>query len=60
MVVLKPDSSACGVTRAIEHNRIGAVVQDKGRVIGVVTDHDLAVRVLGARPRRTDNAGRRR
>lgn len=49
MVVLKPDSSARDAARAIEHNRIGAVVvQDKGRVVGIVTDRDLAVRVLGS------------
>jgi uncharacterized protein (DUF2267 family)/predicted transcriptional regulator len=48
MVVLKPDSSARDAARAIEHNRIGAVVvQDKGRVVGIVTDRDLALRVLG-------------
>lgn len=48
MVVLKPDSSALDAARAIEQNRIGAVVvQDKGRVAGIVTDRDLAVRALG-------------
>lgn len=48
MVVLKPDGSALDAARAIEHNRIGAVVvQDKGRVVGIVTDRDLAIRALG-------------
>lgn len=49
MVVLNPDSSVRDAARAIEHNRIGAVVvQDQGRVVGIVTDRDLAVRVLGS------------
>lgn len=48
MVVLKPASSVLDAARALEHNRIGAVVvQDKGRVTGIVTDRDLAVRALG-------------
>lgn len=49
MVVLNPDSSVRDAARAIEHNGIGAVVvQDRGRVAGIVTDRDLAVRVLGS------------
>lgn len=48
MVVLNPDHSVRDAARAIEQNRIGAVVvQDKGRVVGIVTDRDLAVRALG-------------
>lgn len=48
LVVLKPDSPVLDAARAIEQNRIGAVVvQDKGRVVGIVTDRDLAVRALG-------------
>lgn len=48
MVVLKPASSVLDAARALEHNRIGAVVvQDKRRVAGIVTDRDLAVRALG-------------
>lgn len=48
MVVLNPNSSVLDAARAIERNRIGAVVvQDKGRVVGIVTDRDLAVRALG-------------
>ncbi|HEX6613087.1 MAG TPA: CBS domain-containing protein [Rhodanobacteraceae bacterium] len=48
MVVLNPDSPVLDAARAIEQNRIGAVVvQDKGRVVGIVTDRDLAVRALG-------------
>lgn len=49
MVILNPESSVRDAARAIEHNRIGAVVvQEKGRVVGIVTDRDLAVRVLGS------------
>jgi uncharacterized protein (DUF2267 family) len=34
--------------RALENNNIGAViVQDQGRVVGITTDRDLAVRVVG-------------
>lgn len=48
LVVLKPDSPILDAARAIEQNRIGAVVvQDRGRVVGIVTDRDLAVRALG-------------
>ncbi|MBS0430795.1 MAG: CBS domain-containing protein [Proteobacteria bacterium] len=48
LVVLKPNSPVLDAARAIEQNRIGAVVvQDKGRVVGIVTDRDLAVRALG-------------
>ncbi len=48
MVVLKPTSSVLEGARAMEHNNIGAiVVQDERRVVGLVTDRDLTVRVLG-------------
>jgi CBS domain-containing protein/uncharacterized protein (DUF2267 family) len=48
VVVLKPSTSVLEAARAIENNNIGAiVVQDKGRVVGLVTDRDLAIRVLG-------------
>lgn len=48
LVVLNPNSPVLDAARAIEQNRIGAVViQDKGQVVGIVTDRDLAVRVLG-------------
>ena len=47
LVVLKPDTSILDAARAIEQNRIGAVmVQDKGNVVGILTDRDLAVRVV--------------
>ncbi|RWA23676.1 CBS domain-containing protein [Mycolicibacterium elephantis] len=48
MVVLKPSDSVLEAARAIEHNRIGAVaVQKDGRLVGIATDRDLTVRVLG-------------
>ena len=48
MVVLTPRASALEAARAIENNRIGAVViQDKGEVVGIVTDRDLTIRVVG-------------
>lgn len=48
MVILDSNAAAMDAARAIEQNRIGAVVvQDKGHIVGIVTDRDLAVRVLG-------------
>jgi CBS domain-containing protein/uncharacterized protein (DUF2267 family) len=48
LVALNPDAPALEAARAIESNNIGAVVvHDKGRVAGIVTDRDLAVRVVG-------------
>jgi uncharacterized protein (DUF2267 family) len=48
MVALRPDSSVLEGARAIENNNIGAViVHDAGRVVGIVTDRDLTVRVVG-------------
>lgn len=48
IVALKSDTSVLDAARAIEHNNIGAVVvQDKGSVVGIVTDRDLAIRALG-------------
>jgi len=47
-VALKSDTSVLDAARAIEHNNIGAVVvQDRGTVVGIVTDRDLAIRALG-------------
>src|SRR5690554_7808375 len=49
LVILGPRASVTEAARAIEKNKIGAVVvQDAGRVVGIVTDRDLAVRVLAA------------
>lgn len=48
LVVLGSRSSALEAVRALENNQIGTIiVQDRRRVIGIVTDRDLAVRVLG-------------
>lgn len=48
LVILAPTDSVLQAARAIEQNRIGAVVvQDRGQVVGIVTDRDLAVRALG-------------
>src|SRR4029078_11426279 len=47
-VALKSSTPVLEAARAIENNNIGAViVQDDGCVVGMVTDRDLAVRVLG-------------
>lgn len=48
IVALNSTTSVLDAARAIEHNNIGAVVvQDKGSVVGIVTDRDLAIRALG-------------
>jgi CBS domain-containing protein/uncharacterized protein (DUF2267 family) len=48
LVILGPEASALDAARAIENNNIGAVVvQDRGQVVGIVTDRDLAVQVVG-------------
>lgn len=48
LVVLNPNSSLLDAARALEQNRIGAVVvQERGRIVGIVTDRDLAVRAVG-------------
>jgi CBS domain-containing protein/uncharacterized protein (DUF2267 family) len=48
LVALRSDSSVLEAARAIENNNIGAViVHEAGQVVGIVTDRDLAVRVIG-------------
>jgi CBS domain-containing protein/uncharacterized protein (DUF2267 family) len=48
LVILKPNTSVLEAARALDNNQVGAiVVQQEGRVAGIVTDRDLAVRVLG-------------
>jgi CBS-domain-containing membrane protein len=48
LVVQRPDTSAYDAIRAMEDNHIGAViVYGEDEVLGIVTDRDLAVRVLG-------------
>ena len=48
LVVLPPNRSVLEAARALENNNIGAiVVQHEREIAGIVTDRDLAVRVLG-------------
>jgi CBS domain-containing protein/uncharacterized protein (DUF2267 family) len=48
LVVLRPDSTAHDAARAMENNHVGCVfVQDDGLLLGIVTDRDLALRVVG-------------
>jgi CBS-domain-containing membrane protein len=47
LVALPPEATVYDATRAMEDNHIGAVViQDKGRILGIVTDRDLAIQVI--------------
>ncbi len=49
VVVLNPDATAYEAARALENNHVGAVlVQEQGRLVGIVTDRDLAIRVAGS------------
>lgn len=58
MVVLNPSASAQEAARAIENNNIGAVlVQDRGRVVGILTDRDIATRIVGQGRTSTTNVG---
>jgi CBS domain-containing protein/uncharacterized protein (DUF2267 family) len=48
LVALNANTPVLEAARAIENNNIGGVVvQNKGRVVGIVTDRDLATRVVG-------------
>jgi CBS domain-containing protein/uncharacterized protein (DUF2267 family) len=48
LVVLHPDESAYEAARAMEANHVGAILlQQDQELRGIVTDRDLAVRVLG-------------
>lgn len=48
LVVQNSSTSAYNAARALQSNHIGAiVVQDAGVVTGIVTDRDLALRVIG-------------
>lgn len=48
LVVLSSNTPVLEAARAIENNNIGAiVVQEGGRVAGILTDRDLAIRVVG-------------
>jgi len=49
MVVQNWSTTAYDAARAMEDNHVGAiVVQGSGRVVGIVTDRDLALRVVGS------------
>ena len=49
LVVQNTQTSVHAAARAMEANQIGTViVQEQGKVVGLVTDRDLALRVLGA------------
>jgi CBS domain-containing protein/uncharacterized protein (DUF2267 family) len=48
MVVMGPSTTVYDAARALEANHIGSVVVTEGdRVLGIVTDRDLALRVIG-------------
>ena len=48
VVLSSSKNTVLEAARAMENNSIGAiVVQDRGRIVGIVTDRDLAVRALG-------------
>lgn len=48
LVIQNSKTNVHGAARAMEANQIGTViVQDQGVVVGIVTDRDLALRVLG-------------
>lgn len=47
-IILNPGASAYEAVRALENAHVGAVVvQESGNVVGIVTDRDLALRVIG-------------
>jgi uncharacterized protein (DUF2267 family)/predicted transcriptional regulator len=56
LVVQNAESSAYEAARALKNNHVGAViVHERGHVVGIVTDRDLAERVVAAdlRPKHT-------
>jgi uncharacterized protein (DUF2267 family)/predicted transcriptional regulator len=56
MVVQSPQHTAYEAARALTNSHVGAVlIQEQGRLVGIVTDRDLAVRVMAAElePRKT-------
>src|SRR5687768_18615770 len=49
LLVQRPDVSAYEAVQALTTNHLGTVlVQDRGRIVGIVTDRDLALRTIGA------------
>jgi hypothetical protein len=56
-LTLAADATAYEALCALERNHVGAVmVEEYGRLVGIVTDRDLALRVCGARPCRLQQA----
>ncbi|MET9338916.1 CBS domain-containing protein [Nonomuraea sp. NPDC003804] len=48
VVVVPPYTAVCDVARQMDHSGVGSVVVSDGQeVIGIVTDRDLVLRVLG-------------
>jgi CBS domain-containing protein/uncharacterized protein (DUF2267 family) len=48
MVVMSSGTSVYDAVRALESNHVGSIVVEEGRqVVGIVTDRDLALRVIG-------------
>ncbi len=46
LIILTPDDTAHDAARAMEANHVGAVlVQRQGKLVGILTDRDIAVRV---------------
>jgi uncharacterized protein (DUF2267 family) len=49
VVVLNQNATAYEAARALDNNHVGAVlIQDRGQLLGIVTDRDLAIRVAGS------------
>jgi CBS domain-containing protein len=49
LIALDASASCRDAARLMEDRRIGAIgVRDGGKIVGVVTERDLAIRVLGA------------
>ena len=48
MVIRTPDTPVREAARAMDSNHIGCVVvQERGKIVGMVTDRDIALRVIG-------------
>ncbi|HEX9297149.1 MAG TPA: DUF2267 domain-containing protein [Polyangiaceae bacterium] len=48
LIIQHPDATVHDAARAMEANHVGAIlVQDRGELSGIVTDRDLALRVVG-------------
>src|SRR5258708_578880 len=50
LVVLPPSASVHAAARAMMDNHVGAIlVAERGKLVGVVTDRDLALEVVGSK-----------